>query len=215
MEVPGAFLYPTAPFMWVLKNSFINLKFIRAMKILKQLSPAFLSLTVLLLFGACSDDDKGSDAIHSDSGEVHSYHITVENGDEFKGEIPKYTGDIYYMSAFVEHNEEENKDNLAMLLYDTGKCNIGIGFLLDENNNPIPESNLRGISFNEWNGEKVYKSEQFTATLENYQTHTFDLYNEGEEDNVASFTLHFEGTFSNSLTEEIVSASGSITIAAP
>ena len=185
------------------------------MKISKQLSLAFLSLTILMLFAACSDDDKASDAVDLESGEVHSYHITVENGDEFKGEIPKYTGDIYYLSAFVEHNEEENKDNLAMLLYDTGKCNIGIGFLLDENNNPIPESNPRGISFNQWNGEKVYKSVQYTATLENYQTHTIDLYNEGVEDNVASFTLHFEGTFSNSLTEEIVSASGSITIAAP
>ena len=176
--------------------------------------------TILVIFGllqfSCSSDDSGnSDSNNPDIGstEVHSYHIILENGEEFKGEVPKYTGDIFYYSAFVEHNENTNQDILSILLYQTQVFNLGIGFHLDENNQPIPESNPTGISFNEWSAEKVYKSVQYTATLESYQKHTINYY--GDEENIASFTLHFEGTFSNSLNDEMLSGSGTITIAAP
>jgi len=173
--------------------------------------------TILVIFGllqfSCSSDDSDSNNPDIGSTEAHTYHIILENGEEFRGEVPKYTGDIFYYSAFVEHNENTNQDILSILLYQTQVFNLGIGFHLDENNQPIPESNPTGISFNEWSAEKVYKSVQYTATLESYQKHTINYY--GDEENIASFTLHFEGTFSNSLNDEMLSGSGTITIAAP
>lgn len=183
---------------------------------MKHLQLYFFTLCTLGLglFTACSSDDKDeSNPENPNNGAVHSYHIILENGDEFKGEVPKYTSGVFYYSAFVEHDEDANKDIVAAVLYETGKTNIGIGFHVNENNQPIPESNPSGISFNEWGAEKVYKSVEYTATLENYKKQTVQAY--GEEADIASFTLHFEGTFANSQNDDIVSASGTITIAAP
>src|SRR5690606_6602482 len=96
---------------------------------------SILVILVLLQFYCSSDDSGNSDPNNPDisSTEVHSYHIILEIGEEFKGEVPKYTGDIFYYSAFVEHDENTNQDVLSILLYQTQVFNLGIGFHLDEN----------------------------------------------------------------------------------
>lgn len=177
----------------------------------------YTTLVVLaLLLVSFSDDDKVNaiaEYSKNSSSAAHTYAITLGNGDVFKGEVPTYTGGVFYHAAFVEYDEATNSNMLVVMLSDAGKCNIGIGFRLDENNQPIPESNASGISFGAFNGQKIYTPKTYTVTLKNYQKHTINYY--GEEATIASFTLHFEGAFANSLNDEVTNGSGSITIAAP
>lgn len=179
----------------------------------KQLYLLVVYILSLGLLTACSNDEDNSPNQTDINSGSHSYYISLDNGEEFQGSVPKYTGDIFYYSAFVEYNEDTNRDNLSILLYETGIFNLSIVLELDEDNQPNPESNFAGISFNEWNAEKIYTSIQYTAKLDNYQEQTVNHY--GENAKIAAFTLHFEGTFSNTLNNEIVSGSGTIIIAAP
>lgn len=177
----------------------------------------YTTLVVLaLLLVSFSDNDKANTIAEyskNNSSAAHTYAISLDNGDVFKGEVPAYPGGVFNHVAFVEYDENTAGDMLVAVLFDAGKCNIGIGIRLDENNQPLAESNVSGISFGAFGGEKVYTPKTYSVALENYQKHTVNYY--GEETTTASFTLHFEGTFINSLNDEVTNGSGSITIAAP
>lgn len=183
------------------------------MKIFKQTYFVTTILIVSLFLFSCNSDDNGNSDPNLSSAEHHTYNITLENGETFTGELPKYTGDTFYYASFINTDEDTNQKHLAILLNETQKVNLGVAFILDTQNQPNTTFNPTGIRIKPWNSEKIYTAQQYSATLENYEEHSVNVY--GEDNQIASFTLHFEGTFSNSLNDEIVSGSGTITIAAP
>lgn len=180
----------------------------------KTIAPTLIGIMFLCLLGACSKagnkkEDKDT------SSDQHTYEISIAGGKTYKGGVPRYAPgvvELYNAIAYVIDDEEIGKGVSTMLL-DRGAFQIGIGFLLDGNNNPI-RTERQGFGFGEWGIEDKYGPVgPVSMTLKNYQEHVHSF--AGEEGTVASFTLSFSGKFKLDADGEEVDVTGEIVVAAP
>ncbi|EID72353.1 hypothetical protein [Imtechella halotolerans] len=170
-----------------------------------------LYLSIFFLFNSCKVDEnsKPKNAILNS----HSYHIEIQGGEVFSGEIPKSIAGVFSPVTFPTYDEEAQVNVFSSLLYDTGIFQLGIGIDLDQNKNPIPEYNGRGITFGIWGSEHRYEPIQCKVTFENYKEH--EVFYAGEKGITASLTLLFNGKFKEPGTSKNVSVEGKIVFAAP
>lgn len=82
----------------------------------------------------------------------------------------------------------------SSLLYDTGIFQLGWN-RLDQNKNPIPEYNGRGITFGIWGSEHRYEPIQCKVTFENYKEH--EVFYAGEKGITASLTYYLMESLKN------------------
>ncbi len=180
----------------------------------KTIVQTLIGMMVLCVLGACSKaGDKKEDK--DTSSDQHTYEISITGGKTYKGGVPRYAPGVveqYNAIAYVIDDEEADRGVSTMLL-DHGAFQIGIGFLLDDNNRPS-RTERQGFGFGEWGTEDKYgPAGPISMTLKNYQEHVHSF--AGEEGTVASFTLSFSGKFKLGADGEEVDVDGEIVIAAP
>lgn len=66
----------------------------------------------------------------------HSYHIEIQGGEVFSGEIPKSIAGVFSPVTFPTYDEEAQVNVFSSLLYDTGIFQLGIGIDLDKTKIP-------------------------------------------------------------------------------
>ncbi|MFC3196884.1 hypothetical protein ACFOET_04580 [Parapedobacter deserti] len=179
----------------------------------KTIVPTLIGMMVLCLLGACSKaGDKNEDK--DTSSDQHTYEISIAGGKTYKGGVPRYAPGVvtqFNPVAFV--NEQSNGKAIAVMLAEVGAFQIGLGFLLDDNNKPI-HTEVQGFAFGEWGIEDKYGPVgPVSMTLEDYKEHNYSF--AGEEGTVASFTLNFSGKFRLGADGEEVDVTGEIVVAAP
>jgi len=172
-----------------------------------------IGMMVLCVLGACSKAaDKQEDK--DTSSDQHTYEISIAGGKTYKGGVPRYAPGVvtqFNPVAFV--NEQSNGKAIAVMLAEVGAFQIGLGFLLDDDNKPI-HTEVQAFGFGEWATEDKYGPVgPVNMTLENYKEHTISAY--GDEATVASFTLDFSGKFRLGADGEEVDVTGEIVVAAP
>lgn len=180
----------------------------------KTIVPTLIGMMVLCVLGACSKaGDKNEDK--DTSADQHTYEISIAGGKTYKGSVPRYAPgvvEVYNPIAYVIDDEEIGRGVSTMLL-DRGAFQIGIGFLLDDNNQPT-RAESQGFAFGEWGTEDKYgPAGPISMTLKSYKEHTISF--AGEDGTVASFTLSFSGKFKLGADGEEVDVSGEVVIAAP
>lgn len=168
---------------------------------------------IMCLVTACSKKNENNEEENNTSGK-HTYHIEIAGGKTYSGSLPSYApgvGTQFNPVAFI--NESSEGKTIGTVISDPGAFQIGVGFLLTGGNTPVYTEN-QAFAFNEWGAEERYRLEgPVNLSLENYKEHTITSF--GEEARVASFTLHFSGSFKLGNSSEIVNATGKLVVAAP
>ncbi len=180
----------------------------------KTMIQTLIGVVTLCMMSACSKSDENPDDKHT-SSDQHTYDISITGGKTYKGGIANHAPgvvEVYNPVAFVLEEDGVGRGVSTMLL-DRGVFQIGLGFLLDENNRPIHTEN-QAFGFGEWATENKYGPvDPVSMTLENYKEHDYSF--AGEEGTVASFTLTFSGKFKLGADGEEVDVTGKIVVAAP
>ena len=180
----------------------------------KTIVQTLIGVMVLCLLGACSKAGGNDENGNNSSDGQHTYEISIAGGKIYKGGVPRYAPGVVTMFnpvAFV--NEQNNGKAIAVMLAEAGAFQIGLGFLLDDDNKPI-HTEVQAFGFGEWATEDKYgPAGHINLTLENYKEHTISSY--GDEATVASFTLNFNGKFKLGADGEEVDVTGKIVVAEP
>lgn len=169
----------------------------------------FISLSVAVLFTSCgSDDDDGNNRPpNSDAGKDHTYQFAVNGGATYQGTVPNQ--DMVSM-----HTSFPPMALLSTTFFnDIVSFNCQYGF---ENNVVKPLGDLGGsvgegstilISIND--GEIAYFSVSGSVTISNlaFQNVTGNM-------SWATYTVHFDGLFADSIDEtaNVVEVSGTYTV---
>ncbi len=185
------------------------------MKPIKTILFYSLGLIISLLLFSCSSDDNGVDENNNpiNTGDSHTYEIIFDNGKELKGTVPNRMDNLFYHHAFIDFNTDTGRDRLHLLLLDLEKCEISIGADLDENNQPIIDMETSMIVFSDYSTDQIYYATDYSATITNFKKHAVDTYHDFQE--VASFTLQFEGTFIDNINQDFHQVTGTIIIVEP
>lgn len=180
----------------------------------KAIVQTVTGIMVLCLMVACSKGGDKKENEDTSSGE-HTYEISIAGGKTYRGSVPSYAPGIVEVYNPVAYPMEEDgiDRGVSIMLIEPGAFQIGLGFLLDDNNKPI-HTEVQGFGFGEWGVEDKYgPAGPVSMTLKNYKEHDYSF--AGEEGTVASFTLSFSGKFKLGADGEEVDVTGDIVVVAP